>query len=248
MSVLKGKVALVTGGSRGIGAAIVRRLAAEGAQVAFTYVSSKEKADEIINELTGKGYKALAIRADSSLKADLEAAVEKTVENFGRLDIVVNSAGIIVIGAIEDSEKLTEQYDKQIDINMRAVATLIRKASAYMQAGGRIINIGSVAGTAVGIQTLTEYGATKAAAAAYTRGFAWDLGSKGITVNSIQPGPIATDMNPEDTDLAEHLRNKNALKRFGKPEEVAALVNFLAGPEAGFITGAVFNIDGGSLA
>lgn len=248
MSALRGKVALVTGGSRGIGAAIVRRLAAEGAAVAFTYISSKEKADVIVQELKDSGSTSLAIRADSGIKAELEAAVDQTVKDFGRLDIVVNSAGIIVIGGMEESEKLADQYQKQIDINMHAVATLIRKSAVYMEAGGRIINIGSVAGTAVGIQTLTEYGATKAAAAAYTRGFAWDLGSKGITVNIVQPGPIATDMNPEDSTLAEHLRNKNALKRFGQPEEVAALVNFLAGPEAGFITGAIFNIDGGSLA
>lgn len=248
MSVLKGKVALVTGGSRGIGAAIVRKLASEGADVAFTFISSPQKAEAIVLSLKSMGTRAVAIKADSGKKEDIEAAVAKVISTFGRLDILVNSAGIIVLGSIDDADKLIDQYDRQIDINMRAVATIIRTAAKHMGEGGRIITIGSVAGTRVGISTMTDYGATKAAAAAYTRGYAWDLGSKGITVNIVQPGPIATDMNPEESELADFLRSKNALKRFGTADEVAALVNFLAGPDAGFITGATFDIDGGSLA
>jgi len=248
MLTLKGKVALVTGGSRGIGAAIVKKLADEGASVAFTFISSSEKAEIIVQELTGKGTKALAIRADSGSKNDIENAVAEVVSKFGTLDILVNSAGIIVMGSIENADQMADQFDRQIDINVRAVATAIRTAFRYMGEGGRIITIGSVAGTRVGTATMTDYGASKAAAAAYTRGYAWDLGSKGITVNIVQPGPIATDMNPEETELADFLRQKNALKRFGTVHEVAALVNFLAGPDAGFITGATFDIDGGSLA
>jgi len=246
--VLKGKVALVTGGSRGIGAAIVRKLASEGACVAFTFVNSPEKAEEIVSDLKANGSTGHAIRSDSGSRSDIEATVAQVISLFGRLDILVNNAGIIVLGGMEEGEKLTDEFDRQIDINMRAVATFIRASSKHMSGGGRIVTIGSVAGTKVGTATMTDYSATKAAAAAYTRGFAWDLGQKGITVNIVQPGPIATDMNPDQGDLADFLRNQNALKRYGTAQEVAALVNFLVSPDAGFITGATFNIDGGALA
>ncbi len=248
MSSLEGKVALVTGGSRGIGAAIVRKLAKEGANVAFTYVYSAEKANAIASSLREEGYKVLAIQADSAIHEAVENAVVRTVEYFGQLDILISNAGIIIIGPVDQANEISDQYDRQVQINMRAIPSVIRAAAKFMKDHGRIIIIGSVSGTSVGTPTLTEYGATKAAAAAYGRGYAWDLGSRSITVNTVQPGPIATDMNPDEGALADFLRSKNALKRYGTVEEVAALVAFLAGPDAGFITGTSINIDGGLLA
>ncbi|WP_158798254.1 SDR family NAD(P)-dependent oxidoreductase [Pedobacter sp. L105] len=250
MSKLIGKAALVTGGSRGIGAGIVKKLAAEGADVAFTYVSesSAEKADAIVAELVKNGTKALAIYADSGNPKSIAAAVKKAADSFGKLDILVSNAGIIVLGPIEQADELEEQYDRQLDINVRAIPAAVRAASKIMGDGGRIVIIGSTSGSSVGSPTATDYGATKAAAAAYARGYAWDLGAKGITVNVIQPGPVATDMNPDEGPLADYFKSKNALKRYGTVEEIAALVNFLVSAEAGFITGATINIDGGTQA
>ena len=248
MSKLKGKIALVTGGSRGIGAAIVNRLAAEGASVAFTYVSSAEKAEAMVRELEDGGAKALAIKADSGNPKEIAAAVAETAAFFGQLDILVNNAGIFVIGSIDQADELAEQYDRQIDVNIKGVAAAIREASKHISDNGRIITLGSGVADFLGTANLTDYAATKAAVATYSRGYAWDLGPRGITVNTVQPGPTATDMNPDVGEFADYYRTKIALGRYGKPEEVAALVAFLAGPEAGYITGATFTIDGGLTA
>jgi 3-oxoacyl-[acyl-carrier protein] reductase len=248
MSTLKGKVALVTGGSRGIGAAIVRKLAQEGANVAFTYISSAEKANAIVTDLEKSGSKALAIQADSGNPIAVADAVNQTVSVFGKLDILVNNAGVFVMGPLDQADELADQYNRQVDINVHAIPAVVRAASKVMNDGGRIIIIGSVASAISGTPTLTEYSATKAAAAAYGRGYAWDLGHRNITVNTVQPGPIDTDMNPAEGAFAEVMTAKTALKRYGTSEEVAALVSFLAGPEASYITGASINIDGGYLA
>jgi 3-oxoacyl-[acyl-carrier protein] reductase len=250
MSKLKGKIALVTGGSRGIGAAIIRKLAEDGADVAFTYVSegSAAKANEIVAALEKKGTKALAIKADSGNVTEIINAVNQTVAHFGKLDILVNNAAIWIIGSLDQAEEMADQYTKQLDVNVRAIPAAIRAAAKVMPDGGRIIIIGSVAGAFQGTPNLTEYGATKAAAAAYGRGYAWDLGSRNITVNTVQPGPIDTDMNPATSEFAAVMKSKTALGRYGSADEVAALVGFLAGPDASYITGAVINVDGGYLA
>jgi 3-oxoacyl-[acyl-carrier protein] reductase len=245
MSTLNGKIALVTGGSRGIGAAIVYKLASEGASVAFTYISSPDKANAIVAELEEKGGKALAIKADSGDPKAVAAAVKQTFEHFGALDILVNNAGIIVMAPIDQADEFADQYDRQIDINVRGVAAAIREAAKYMIEGGRIITISSAAANYLGTGNMTDYAATKAAASAYSRGYAWDLGPRGITVNTVQPGPVDTDMNPDDGEFADFLRSKIALGRYGKATEIAALVNFLASPDSSFITGAIFTIDGG---
>ncbi|BAV04912.1 3-oxoacyl-[acyl-carrier protein] reductase [Filimonas lacunae] len=236
---------MVTGGSRGIGAAIVQKLAAEGASIAFTYVNSAEKANAIVKELEKAGTKALAIQADSSLQKDVAAAVAQTAQHFGRLDILVNNAAVFVIGPIEDADKNTAQYDRQIDINIRSIATAIREAAKYISDNGRIITISSAVANYVGTAHLTDYAATKAAASSYSRGYAHDLGKRGITVNAVQPGPVDTDMNPDSGAFADAMRSKTALGRYGKAEEIAALVGFLAGPDAAYITGASITIDGG---
>jgi 3-oxoacyl-[acyl-carrier protein] reductase len=248
MSTLNGKIALVTGGSRGIGAATVERLASEGAAVVFTYVSSPDKAKELVSKIEANGGKALAIQADSGNPKEIAAAVQQTVAHFGALDILVNNAGIFVIGPIEEADAKAEQYDKQIDVNIRGVAAAIREAAKHMKSGGRIITISSAVANHLGSAYLTDYTATKAAASAYSRGYAWDLGARGITVNSVQPGPIDTDMNPDSGDFADTYRKKIALGRYGKAHEIAALVNFLAGPDSSFITGATLTADGGLTA
>lgn len=245
MSTLKGKIALVTGGSRGIGAAIVNKLGSEGASVAFTYISSPDKAKSIVVELEKNGGKGLAIKADSGNPKAVAAAVKQTFEHFGKLDILVNNAGIIVMAPIDQADEFADQYDRQIDINVRGVAAAIREAAKYMTEGGRIITISSAAANYLGTGNMTDYAATKAAASAYSRGYAWDLGPRGITVNTVQPGPVDTDMNPDAGEFADFLRSKIALGRYGKATEIAALVNFLASPDSSFITGAIFTIDGG---
>jgi 3-oxoacyl-[acyl-carrier protein] reductase len=250
MSDLKGKIALVTGGSRGIGAAIVKSFVKNGAQVAFTYVSagSAEKAQALVTEIEQGGGKALAIQADSGVIADVKDAIEKTAAHFGGLDILVNNAALWIMGPIENAEEMADQYAQQMDVNVRSIPTAVRAASKLMKDGGRIIIIGSVAGAFNGTANLTEYGATKAAAAAFGRGYAWDLGGRNITVNTIQPGPIDTDMNPANGEWADAMKAKTALGRYGNADEIAAVASFLAGPEASYVTGAVINVDGGYLA
>jgi 3-oxoacyl-[acyl-carrier protein] reductase len=244
---LSGKAALVTGGSRGIGAAIARALADEGADVAISYVSSPDKAEVVVNELKGKGVRAVAFKADQADIAQVQALVQSTNQHFGQLDILVNSAGVAVGGSVDETFDQSE-LERQFAVNVHGVAAAVRTASGIMQEGGRIISIGSILGNRVPIKGMADYSATKAAVAVYTKGWARDLGARGITVNAVQPGPINTDMNPDDTEFATTLKGITALGRYGKPEEVAAAVVFLASPGASYITGTTLDVDGGSNA
>jgi 3-oxoacyl-[acyl-carrier protein] reductase len=240
---LSGKVALIQGGSRGIGAAIVKRLAAEGAAVAFTYVSSTAKAEELQNSITANGGKALAIKADSADAAAIRHAVSATVEAFGRLDILVNNAGVLAVAPLEDFT--LEDFDQTLAINVRSVFIASQEAAKHMGEGSRIINIGSTNADRMPFAGGGVYAMSKSALVGLTKGLARDLGPRGITVNNVQPGPVDTDMNPAHGDFAESLIPLMAVGRYGKAEEIASFVAYLAGPEAGYITGASLTIDGG---
>lgn len=242
---LKGKTALITGGSRGIGAAIARRLAADGANVAISYAASAEKAEALVPELESQGIRAAAIQADQGDPKQVSALVNEAVSKFGRLDILVNNAGVFIMGTIGDPQSDLTALDRQQAVNVGGVLAAVREAVKVMGPGGRIINIGSGAGDHIPFAGAADYAATKAAVAAYSRGWARDLGPRGITVNTIQPGPIDTDMNPANGAFADTLKGLTALGRYGTPEEVAAAVAFLAGSEASFITGATLDVDGG---
>ncbi|MFS2157135.1 3-oxoacyl-ACP reductase family protein [Pseudomonas sp. Pseusp122] len=240
---LTGKTALVQGGSRGIGAAIVKRLAAEGAAVAFTYVSSEAKARELQDSITATGGKALAIHADSADEKAIRAAVASTVQAFGGLDILVNNAGVLAIGPLEDFSM--EDFDRTLNINVRSVFIATQAAAQHMKEGGRIINIGSTNADRMPFAGGGVYAMSKSALVGLTKGLARDLGPRGITINNVQPGPVDTDMNPASGDFADSLIPLMAVGRYGHVEEVASFVSYLAGPEAGYITGASLTIDGG---
>ena len=242
---LTGKVALVTGGSRGIGAAIARALADDGADVAVSYANSVSKAEAVVSELEAKGVRAAAFSADQADAKQVEGLVKKVADRFGRLDILVNNAGVFVTGAVNDPAADRAALEREFAVNVAGVAAAVRAAVPFLGEGGRIISIGSVAGQTSPWPGVADYSATKAAVAAYTRGWARDLGPKGITVNNVQPGPIDTDMNPEGGAFAETQKAGTALGRYGKPEEVAAAVAFLASPAAAYITGTTLNVDGG---
>ncbi|MBN9380974.1 MAG: SDR family oxidoreductase [Chitinophagaceae bacterium] len=240
---LAGKIALVTGGSRGIGAAISRRLAAEGARVAFTYVRSAEKAEALAAEINASGGESIAIAADSADPQQVTNAVNRTVTTFGGLDILVNNAGIYIGKAFEDHS--LEDYEQIMAVNVRAVYVAAQAAVKHISTGGRIITIGSnMADGSFGPQT-TLYSMSKSALQGFTRGLARDLGNKKVTVNVIQPGPIDTDMNPANTELADFIRTRLPLSEYGTGEDIGGLVVFLASDEGKFITGAALTIDGG---
>ena len=243
---LQNKRALVTGGSRGIGAAIVKRLAREGADVALTYVSKPDQANETAKAAQAFGVRALAIQADSADAAAVAAAVERTVAELGGIDILVNSAGILVMGAIDDYR--LEDFDRTLAVNVRAVFVATPAAIRHMKTGGRVINIGSCNADRMPFAGGAVYAMSKVALVGLVKGLARDLGTRGITINNIQPGPIDTDMNPADSDFGEMLRSLMALPRYGTVDEIAAMVAYLAGPEAGFVTGASLTIDGGFTA
>jgi 3-oxoacyl-[acyl-carrier protein] reductase len=242
---LSGKAALITGGSRGIGAAVVRRFAQEGALVAFTYASSEEKAHALADGIKTNGGATVAIKADNSDPEAIKVAVAQTVGRFGRIDILVNNAGILNPGAVD--EYSLSDFDQMIAVNVRAVFVAIQAALPYMTSGGRIITTGSVTADRVGFAGASVYAMTKGALAALTRGLARDLGPRGITVNVVQPGPTETDMNASE-EIRAMVRPLMALGRMGKDAEIASLVAYLAGPEASFITGSAVTIDGGYLA
>ena len=246
MSKLSNKVALVTGGSRGIGAAIARRLAADGAKVAITYTKGADAAASIVKEIESGGGAAIAIQADAADPNAVTAAVEKAVAAFGGLDVLVNNAGTAIAKTFE--ETTLEEMDRVIDINIRGVFVATKAALKHMKNGGRIITIGSCVGERMMTPGLVSYSATKGAVRMFTQGLAREVGDRGITVNNVQPGPIDTDLNPAAGDWAEPQVANTALKRYGHVDEVAALVAFVAGPEASYITGANLTIDGGTNA
>jgi 3-oxoacyl-[acyl-carrier protein] reductase len=237
------KVALVTGGSRGIGAGIVRRLAAEGASVAFTYSSSEEKAFKLVREIESGGGRALALKADSASAEELRAAVIKTTETLGTLDIFVSNAGVLTRGTI-DSYSL-EDFDRMVAINVRAAFVGLQAAARSMKNGGRIVLIGSNTAIRTAFPGTSVYSMTKAALTGLVRGAAIDLAPRAITVNNVQPGPTATEMTSAHAELVKPLI---PLKRMGDVSEVASLVSYLASEDAGFITGASITIDGGYVA
>ncbi|UVK90218.1 3-oxoacyl-ACP reductase FabG [Pseudomonas sp. B21-051] len=240
---LSGKVALIQGGSRGIGAAIVKRLAAEGAAVAFTYVRSSAKAEELQKSITANGGKALAIKADSADETAIRNAVSATVEAFGRLDILVNNAGVLAIAPLEDFK--LEDFDQTLAINVRSVFIASQEAAKHMGEGSRIVNIGSTNADRMPFGGGGVYAMSKSALVGLTKGLARDLGPRGITINNVQPGPVDTDMNPAHGDFAESLIPLMAVGRYGTADEIAGFVAYLVGPEAGYITGASLTIDGG---
>jgi len=246
MSKLANKVALVTGGSRGIGAAIAKRLAEDGASVAITYAKDANAASAVVKAIEGSGGKALAIQADAADTKAATAAVEKTVATLGRLDVLVNNAGTAIPKLFE--ETTLEEMDRMININFRGILFTTQAALKNMNDGGRIIMIGSCVGEKNMTPGLAAYGATKGAVKMFTQGLSREVGSRGITVNNVQPGPIDTDLNPAAGDWAAPQIANTALKRYGTSDEVAALVSFVAGPESSYITGANLTVDGGTNA
>ena len=241
---LKGKIAFVTGGSRGIGAAIAERLAKDGADVVITYSKSPDKANEVVAKIKGLGVRALALQANAEKPEAVAAAVDQAAKEFGGINIIVNNAGIMGEGGIDVG---LDAYDKVLDVNVRSVISGTLAAVKHMKSGGRVINISSVLGERAMTAGISPYNMSKFAVAGLTRSWAHGYGARGITVNAIMPGPVDTDMNPDSPDNpgAEGMKQSAALKRYGKPEEIAAAVAFLARDDSSLITGATIRADGG---
>jgi 3-oxoacyl-[acyl-carrier protein] reductase len=246
MSKLAKKVALVTGGSRGIGAAIAKRLAADGASVAITYTKGGDAAASVVKAIEAAGGKAIAIQADAANPGAVTAAVEKTVATFGGLDVLVNNAGTAIPKPFEQTT--LEEIDSMFNLNVRGVFVATQEALKHMKTGGRIITIGSCVGERMMTPGLVAYSATKGAVKMFTQGLSREVGNRGITVNNVQPGPIDTDLNPAAGDWAAPQKAATALNRYGTVDEVAALVAFVASPESSYITGANLTVDGGTNA
>jgi 3-oxoacyl-[acyl-carrier protein] reductase len=246
MNRLEGKIAIITGGSRGIGAAIAKRLATDGAKVAITYAKGADAAASVVKEIERDGGKAIAIQADATDAKAVAAAVEKTVATLGRLDVLVNNAGTAIPKKFE--ETTLEEMDTMIDLNVRGTFAATQAALKQMNNGGRIITIGSCVGERMMTPGLVAYSATKGAFKMFTKGLSREVGDRAITVNNIQPGPIDTDLNPAASEWATPQIANTALKRYGHVEDIAAMVAFVAGPEAAYITGASLTVDGGTNA
>jgi 3-oxoacyl-[acyl-carrier protein] reductase len=240
---LEGKSALVTGGSRGIGAAIAKRLASDGASVAITYSKGVDAAASVVKAIQRDGGKAVAIQADAADAEAVKAAVEKTVKTFGRLDVLVNNAGTAFPKPFE--ETTLEELDRVIAINIRGVFLATQAALKHMKSGGRIIMIGSAVGERVAAPGLVPYAGTKGAVKMFSQALAREIGSRGITVNNVQPGPIDTELNPAAGDWAVPQKAATALNRYGHVDEIAAMVAFVAGPDSSYVTGANLTVDGG---
>ena len=246
MSPLNEKVALITGGSRGIGAAIAKRLAADGATVAITYAKDASAASTVVKAIELAGGKAIAIQADVTDTEAIKAAIDKVAATFGRLDVLVNNAGTAIPKTFE--ETTLEEIDRMLGINVRGTLVATQAALKHMKDGGRIIMIGSCVGERTMTSGLVAYSATKGAVKMFTQGLSREVGGRGITVNNIQPGPIDTDLNPAAGEWAVPQKAATALNRYGMVHEVAALVAFVAGPESAYITGANLTVDGGTNA
>ncbi|AXF14129.1 SDR family oxidoreductase [Paraburkholderia caledonica] len=242
-STLNGKVAFVTGGGRGIGAAIVRRLARDGAAVAFTYKGSAAIANDLAESITQAGGRAIALQADAGDAAALTRAVDEAAAALGTIDILVNNAGVLLMGPIETFS--LEDFDKTLEVNVRGVFVAIKAVLPHMGNGGRIVNIGSCNAERMPFAGGAAYAMSKSALQGLVQGLARDLGPRGITVNNVQPGPTDTDMNPESGDFASALHGLMALPRHAHPDEIAGMVAYVVGPDAGFVTGASLTIDGG---
>ncbi|PWK51847.1 SDR family NAD(P)-dependent oxidoreductase [Pleionea mediterranea] len=246
MNTLKGKVALITGGSRGMGAAIAKRFAIEGADVAFTYLNSRVASQEVEAEIRNTGSSVLAIKADNASVESIQKAVDKVVTEFGRIDILVNNAGLFEVSTFEEIK--LEQFQKNLNVNVQAVFMASQFASKHMKEGGRIISIGSNLAEYTKMQGLTLYSLTKSALIGFTKGLARDLGPRGITVNIVHPGSTNTDMNPADGEFSDAQRSVMCIPKYSEPKDIAALVTWIAGDESRSITGTGFTIDGGANA
>lgn len=243
---LQGKVAIVTGGSRGIGAAIAKKLAENGANVAITYSNSAARADETVQEIRSVGGEAIALKADSTDAEAIRTVVQETVKRYGQLDILVNNAGIFLGGNAKDYD--ISAFDRMLDVNVKGPFIAIQESLKHLGKGGRIINIGSVMSAYSSLSEASVYVMTKAAVEGLTRGLTKELGPLGITVNTIQPGPIDTEMNPADGPVAAIVQGTIPLGRYGTVNEIANLAVFLASPESSYITGASILADGGVAA
>ncbi|WP_440089460.1 SDR family NAD(P)-dependent oxidoreductase [Streptosporangium sp. LJ11] len=242
---LTGKVALVTGGSRGLGAATVRLLAEQGADVAFTYVSSDERARAVVEEVRAKGAKAVAIKSDQADTSGAPALIDEVVASFGGLDILVNNAAVSVSRRVDDPDADTAALDRMHATNYLGVIAVIRAASQVLRANGRIITVSSGLGSRVGLPGLADYSATKSGVERYTMGVARDLGHRGITANVVEAGLMDGGMEPPDPETLKALVSSLSLQRMGRPEEIAEAIAFLASPAASYVTGAVLDAHGG---
>ncbi|WP_406228825.1 3-oxoacyl-ACP reductase family protein [Pseudomonas siliginis] len=243
---LTGKIAIVTGGSRSIGAAIAKRLAADGANVAITYNASPDRAAAVVQEIVAAGGQAVALAADAGNPEAVRAAIAEVAQRFGKIDILVNNAGISLLGAPEDI--VFEDFQRILAVNVTGVFVATQQALKHMGQGGRIIHIGSSMVQYAAFATASVYTLSKGALTGFSRGLVRDLGPRGITVNTVHPGPTDSDMNPADGPIADFLRPNIAMGRYGEGKDVASAVAYLASAEAGFVTGAELIVDGGFTA